>query len=273
MPRVKTSSASGGGVLAVTLTFSIVEALASSRDPLGVTELSKMVDATKSRIHRHLVTLAKAGYVARDTRSEKYCIGLRMVSLAQNIATGVDIVAVAQPVLREICDSFGHTAVTAKLEGEQIRIIDVALGTSDYAIVQRVGNTLPRDMLHCSALGKIALAFGPTELLQRILSRPLARKTPNTLDNPRVLKTNLDRVRSQGWSNVPDEAIIGFNAVAVPVLDARNQLAAMIGIIGATRVLPAKPPSNLIAGIRHAGAVVSKALGATAQQMDEASRR
>lgn len=248
----------------MTLTFSIIEALASSRDPLGVTELSKMVDATKSRIHRHLVTLAQAGYVARDARSEKYCIGSRMVTLAQNIVTAVDIVAVAQPVLRELRDNFGHTAVTARLEGDQIRILDVALGISDYAIVQRVGNSLPSDMLHCSALGKIALAFGPTELLQRILSRPLAKKTPHTLDNPRILKASLDRVRSQGWSSVPDEGIIGFNAVAAPVLDARNDLAAMIGIIGATRVLPAKPPSNLIAGIRRAGAVVSEALGGAA---------
>ena len=40
-------------------------------------------------------------------------------------------------------------------------MLDVALGTSDFAIMQRVGNTLPAGTLHCSALGKIALAFGP----------------------------------------------------------------------------------------------------------------
>ena len=261
MPRVKTSSTPADGILAVTLTFSIVEALAKSRVALGVTELSTIVDATKSRIYRHLVTLVQAGYVAQDPKTEKYCIGPRMLSLAQNIATGVEIVATARPILGQLRESFSHTAVLAKLEGDQIRILDVALGTSDYAIVQRTGNTLSRDMLHCSALGKIALAFGPAELLRSILSRPLASKTPHTLDDPRALKSNLDRVRGHGWASAPDEGIIGFNAVAAPIFDANDGLAAMIGIIGATRILPARLSPNLTAGVRRAGAVVSEALG------------
>jgi hypothetical protein len=58
-------------------------------------------------------------------------------------------------------------------------------------------------------------------------------------------------VRSQGWSNVPDEAIIGLNAVAAPVLDARYELVAMIGIIGANKELSAKLPFHVIAGIWH----------------------
>jgi DNA-binding IclR family transcriptional regulator len=78
-------------------------------------------------------------------------------------------------------------------------------------------------------------------------------------------------VRGQGWSIVPDEA--GFNAVAAPVLDARNELAAMIGIIAATRVLPAKLPFHLIAGIWRAGAIASEALGGAVQQMSGAPRR
>jgi DNA-binding IclR family transcriptional regulator len=40
-------------------------------------------------------------------------------------------------------------------------------------------------------------------------------------------------VRRQGWAIVPDEGIIGFNALAVPVLDASASLAAILGVIGA----------------------------------------
>jgi IclR family transcriptional regulator, KDG regulon repressor len=57
MPRVKFSSTPSDGILAVTLTFSIIEALAKSNSGLGVTALAKIVGATKSRVHRHLVTL------------------------------------------------------------------------------------------------------------------------------------------------------------------------------------------------------------------------
>jgi IclR family transcriptional regulator, KDG regulon repressor len=261
MPRVKSSGALSDGILAVTLTFNIVEALARSRSGLGVTELAKLVDATKSRIHRHLVTLMQAGYVAQDPHTEKYRVGPAMVALAQVIVTGVDLVAIAQPALAKLRDDFGHTALIATREGSQIRVLDVALGTSDFAIVQRPGNVLAPNTLHCSALGKVALAFGPRELLQELLSRPLPKITPRTITDRRALLAELDRVRKRGWANVPDEGMVGFNAFAVPIIDARDNLAAMIGVIGATRILPADPSPDLVLSMQRAGAQISTALG------------
>jgi IclR family KDG regulon transcriptional repressor len=261
MPRVKFNATPSDGVLAVTLTFSIMEALAKSNTGLGVTALAKSVGATKSRVYRHLVTLTQAGYAVQDQQTEKYRIGPGMVVLAQAVITGVDIVAIARPALTRLRDEFGHTALIARLEGEQIRVLDVALGTSEFSVVQRPGNVLAPDMLHCSALGKIALAFGPRELIQNVLSRRLPKVTPNTITNPRALSAELDRVRKRGLSDVPDEGMIGFNALAVPVIDGRTNLAAMIGIIGPTRILPAKPSANLVSSIKRAGTQVSTALG------------
>jgi DNA-binding IclR family transcriptional regulator len=65
--------------------------------------------------------------------------------------------------------------------------------------------------------------------------------TPKTITDRRVLRAELDLVRKRGWANVPDEGMIGFNAVAAPISDARANLVAMIGVIGATRLLPAAP--------------------------------
>src|SRR5581483_8410095 len=180
MPRVKSSAAGSDGILAVTLTFSIMETLAKSRTGVGVTELAKRVDATKSRVHRHLVTLLQVGYAAQDSQTEKYCVGPAMVVLAQEVVTGLDLVAIARPTLARLRDKFGHTSLIARREKDHIRVLDVAIGTSDFAIVQRPGNVLGPDMLHCSALGKIALAFGPPELLQQHLSQRLPKITPKT---------------------------------------------------------------------------------------------
>jgi DNA-binding IclR family transcriptional regulator len=261
MPRVKFNATPSDGILAVTLTFSIMEALAKSNSGLGVTELAKSVGATKSRVHRHLLTLTQAGYAAQDRQTEKYRVGPGMVVLAQAVITGVDIVAIARPSLARLRDEFGHTALIARLEGEQIRVLDVALGTSEFSVVQRPGNVLAPDMLHCSALGKIALAFGPRELAQGALSRRLPKVTSNTITDPRSLSAELDLVRKRGWSHVPDEGMIGFNAVAVPIIDGSANLAAMIGMIGPTRILPAKPSANLVSSIKRAGTQVSAALG------------
>jgi IclR family transcriptional regulator, KDG regulon repressor len=261
MPRVKGSSGSGDGILAVDLTFRIIESLAGSPPGLGVTELARLLDATKARIYRHLVTLSRSGFVVQNPETEKYCVGPRMVSLASSIANGVDLIVCARPALIELRDMFGHTAILTKLERDQIRVLEVALGTSDFAIMQRIGNTLPAAMLHCTALGKIALAFGPEHLAQDVLARPLKKMTPHTITKAGALKQELGRVHKQGWAMVPDEGAVGFNALAVPVLDANASLAAMLGIIGATRGLPANPPSDLVAALKRAGQTISGALG------------
>jgi IclR family transcriptional regulator, KDG regulon repressor len=85
--------------------------------------------------------------------------------------------------------------------------------------------------------------------------------TANTITKAGALKQELGRVRKQGWAMVPDEGAIGFNALAVPVLDANASLAAMLGVIGATRGLPANPPSELVTALKRAGQTISSALG------------
>src|ERR1700722_20212373 len=116
MPRVKFSSTRSDGILAVTLTFSIIEALAKSNSGLGVTALAKLVGATKSRVHPHLVTLTQAGYLEQDQQPEKYRVGPGMVVLAQAVITGVDIVAIARPALAQLRDEFGTPHFIRRLE-------------------------------------------------------------------------------------------------------------------------------------------------------------
>jgi len=261
MPRVLGASSTDDGILAVTLTLKIVETLAGDTAGQGVTELARALGATKPRIYRHLDTLARAGFVIQDPRTEKYRVGPQMISLAHRITDGVDMVLVARPSLLALRDKSGQTAILAKVEGEKIRVIDVALGTSDFAIMQRAGNTLPAGTLHCSALGKIALAFGPEELMRNVLAKPLRKVTSKTITIAKNLMIELKGVRKQGWATVPDEGAVGFNAIAAPVFDGQASLAAMVGVIAATRNLPQTPPPDLVRTLKSASSTISRALG------------
>ncbi len=261
MPRVKGASSTDDGILAVTLTLRIVEALAAGTAGQGVTELARALGATKPRIYRHLDTLARAGFVVQDPRTEKYRIGPQMIALAHRIADGVDMVSAARPSLLALRDKSGQTALLAKLEGEKIRVLDVVLGTSDFAIMQRVGNTLPAGTLHCSALGKIALAFGPEDLVRATLAKPLRKVTAKTITNAKNLMIELKRVQKQGWATVPDEGAVGFNAIAAPIFDGQASLAAMVGVIAATRNLPQAPSPSLVRTLKSASSTISRSLG------------
>jgi DNA-binding IclR family transcriptional regulator len=63
------------------------------------------------------------------------------------------------------------------------------------------------------------------------------------------------------WATVPDEGAVGFNAIAAPVFDGQASLAAMVGVIAATRNLPDTPPPDLVRALKSASSTISRALG------------
>ena len=67
---------------------------------------------------------------------------------------------------------------------------------------------------HCSAAGKVFLAFGPAGP-----SGPLEALTARTIVHPDQLARDLEQVRSRGFATIADELEMGLAAVAAPIRD------------------------------------------------------
>ena len=76
----------GGANQSVSVSVSILEAMASAGAPLGVTELAKRLNESKGRTHRHLSTLRALGLVAQDEVSERYFLGWKVFRLGMAAA-------------------------------------------------------------------------------------------------------------------------------------------------------------------------------------------
>ena len=50
----------------------VLDALAQSGQPMGVTEIGRTMGESKARVHRHLATLRKLGLVYQEAGSERY---------------------------------------------------------------------------------------------------------------------------------------------------------------------------------------------------------
>ena len=86
-------------ISAVVTTLSVIEAMADYGDPIGVSELAKLVGANKPRIYRHLRTLVGRQYVIQDTETDKYQLTLRLFHLGQAIATGTSFLKEARRIM------------------------------------------------------------------------------------------------------------------------------------------------------------------------------
>jgi DNA-binding IclR family transcriptional regulator len=113
--------------------------------------------------------------------------------------------------------------------------IDQVESPATLRVNAQVGTMNP---LHCTALGKILLAFGGVDL-----PTDLETFTPNTITNADQLRKNLDQIRDQGYAVDDEEFDPGVRCIAVPVEDFRGKVVASMGISGpASRMTPERLP-------------------------------
>jgi IclR family KDG regulon transcriptional repressor len=256
MPRI--SGASGDGVQAVVLALHILERLAEEGRPMGVTSLAAALGTTKSRIWRHLQTLMQHGYIVQSEDTERYRVGARLVTLGHAVGNSLDIVSAGYGTIRDLRDSVGHSAVISQVEADGVRIVSTVSGKSAIEIGVRPGSLLG---FHNSAQGKIALAFGSDSLRATVFNARLEKHTPSTIVSPGALRTELERVRQQGWAAAPNEAVIGLNALAAPVFDAAGVLAGAVAIVDSVQFITPHPTTEQIDKTVAAARRVSAALG------------
>lgn len=246
------------GVQAVLFALEILEHVAVQREAIGVTALAAHFGTNKSKVFRHLRTLAQQGYVVQDESSERYRVGARMIALGQAVNDSVDIVREAGPVMRKVRNALAHSVILGILEKRGVRVVSVQSGKSDIEISVKPGSLLAH---HNSAQGKIALAYGGAELFESVCAAGLAAPTPQTITSAKALEMELMQIRKQGWATAPNEAVTGLNALAVPIFDASGQVVATVAIVDSVQFISAEPDKLQIQTLLNAGLSISESIG------------
>jgi DNA-binding IclR family transcriptional regulator len=92
----------------------------------------------------------------------------------------------------------------------------------------RVAGRLP---LHGSSSGHVLLAFGPPELRDRVLARPLERYTEHTVTTRAGLQAALAETRRRGYAVLPGHVHEEATGVAVPIRNAFHDVVAALSVI------------------------------------------
>ena len=225
---------------------------------IGVSTLAQAVGSTKARVYRHLRTLVDHGYVEQDSDTEKYSLTLRLFHLGQAIADQTDFLAASRRIIPALRSRTNLTVSVGQIEDSGVRVLDIVKHRSEFEISTRPGALFD---FHCSAQGKVALAFGPRQLWDDATRQPLRAWTAQTCTNIRKLEAEIRRVRRQGWAVAPEQVLTGINALAAPVFGADGTLTGTISVLGSIQFLPAKPEREQIAAVLDAAAAISGRLG------------
>ncbi len=238
-PRARSASMASGnidaGVRSVQLALDVLEAIAGAGEELGVTDISAKVRATKSSVHRHLVTLVERGYLSQNPATSRYGIGARS-HLLFHLAPNADLVQIAEGPMRELRDTLGHTVVLSSMTPRGALVMSTIGSASSIEIGVRPGSELS---FHASAQGQVLLARAPHPFRERVLAEPLQAFTAKTIIDRDGITGALARVREEGYAAAPEQTLLGINAVAAPVFDRSDACIGAVAVVGSIQLLPA----------------------------------
>ncbi|MCD6672122.1 MAG: IclR family transcriptional regulator [Burkholderiaceae bacterium] len=206
----------------------LLELLASTPDPQGVSELGRALGLPKSKVFRLLDTLAGRRYVRRREEDSRYEITLKLWELGNISMSRLSVTDVARPFLDSLAARSGESAQLAVLDCGESVYVDKSDGAHPVSGVTRIGSRLPA---HCCATGKAELAFQPPETL-KLLSRRLKGFTTATITTSKALAQELAEVRERRYAINRGEWYEDVWGVAAPVRDRTGAVCASIGVWG-----------------------------------------
>jgi len=250
------------GTETVDLSLRLLEFLARSAEPVGVSELARQFEASKATLYRHLQSLAHHGFVRQDAATMRYAAGIKLFILGERLRERFDVLPIARSEMARLRDETAHAATLTTLVDDQVVVLDLIQGPSIVNLGTQPGTVLP---LHASAHGKVALAFGPEDLLRRCLSRPMKPLTPQTICTRTALERAVAQVKSRGWATAPNQVLEGINGLAAPIFNHAGTFAGGISIAGTVQTVPGLPYAEQIKAVTRAAAQISRNLGWSAK--------
>lgn len=240
------------------LTLRLLEYLAENAGQSGVTELAEQFGCSKATIYRHLQILMNRQFVTQDRLTQRYEISIRLFQLGELLRDRFDIVGAARADMNRLRDECGQAVTITTLNEDQVVVMELVQGRTVVEFGTRRGTAMA---LHCSAHGKVALAFGPAEVMEQCLRAPLPALSPDTVTDPALLRRQIAQIRKQGWATAANEVIFGVNALAAPVFDHRGDFAGAVAVVGSTQHIGPKPKPEMLAQVQGAARRISIKLG------------
>lgn len=205
---------------------------------LGVTTISGRLGLHKSTVSRLLSTLEHAGFVEQNPQTGKYRLGLGLITLAGVALERMDLRRIAQPFLEDLAEFTQETINITVLDRDECVNIERVASPQPIRHAGWLGRRTP---LHCTATGKVLLAYMTPEERYAVLPSSLPRFTERTITHRPTLEKALQAVREQGYGIAHEELEEGLSAIAAPIFDHAGQVDATVSISGPTyRIGPGK---------------------------------
>ncbi|MDG1739121.1 MAG: helix-turn-helix domain-containing protein [Paracoccaceae bacterium] len=216
--------------------FQLLEVAAEQQAPIRISNLSRLTGESRATTYQRLHTLTIAGWMER-LPDGGYRLSTRACRFGAAAMQQAGFGERTQPLLDELAAELSEAVSLVLLEQDRLVIAQRAESRSMLRADLKVGAELSyKD----SASGAIWLAFGPTNLSERV--REAGHTLPSTKRISKALKEAISI--GGGGRTLPD-----ISAIAIPVLDLNGQC---LGSLSTTSPASRFQPEHYLPAMRRA---------------------
>jgi DNA-binding IclR family transcriptional regulator len=210
----------------------VLECFSATDRELSVMQIAQRTGLPRTTVHRLADSLRAAGFLEQEASRERYRLGLKLFELGNTALTNLPLYREAGPFIDTLAKLSGEVVHLCVFDGSQMVFVERA---SDRARPNNVVTTMEATPCHSTGVGKAALAFQPTTVIDRIIGLGLRSFTRKTIVDPGSLRGELAQIRSRGYSIDDCEHEPDLRCVAAPIRNSTGRVFAAVSVSGSAR--------------------------------------
>lgn len=208
--------------------MSLVTVISETHTPLTFSELVTQTGLNKSTLHRLLAIAIEEELVQHDKGSKVYLLGSKVFDLVRNAYSGYDIQAIALDEMIRLHGMFNENVTLGVPSGTDVIYLRMLEAKGSMGGIQRPGM---REPVHCSASGKVLMAFLPDAIINaKLANHNFERFTDRTITDAASFCSALETVRKQGFATNDREEYEHFLGISAPIFNYLGEPTAVLNI-------------------------------------------
>jgi len=256
-------AAQSGGVDAVEVVGTILQALLSLPRPARLKELEAKTGIASAKLHRYLVSMIRCGLVTREEGGHRYNFGLLTYRISQVASHDHTALSLLEPHFEAFVaklgkPDLGQVVGIGQWVGRGVTIVRWFETNSPLSIRMKPGVGLG---ITTSATAKLLAAYQPRTVTEPIVRQELLEQGFSSNKAVEAVYAEYAAIRKAGIAASYGARREGLNALSVPLVDHEAKVVAAVTVLGMAPQFDAKPAGAAGRLLKQLGRELSSLLG------------
>jgi IclR family KDG regulon transcriptional repressor len=235
----------------------------NDQSEMSLGEIARQCNLNKPTVHRIVSTLVSRNYLKQPEKGGKYSLGKIYLHFSQMIENQTSLRKAAAPYLKKLSQQTHELVALAHVDESGVFFAEAFQEAFQSEVVLKIGyNKFSNLPLHCSSLGKIALAEMTDEDIRRYFKgNGCKRYTPKSITNVDEIKKILLEIRSNGIAFDNEEFSLGVRSIAASLRNDKNRLVGVFSVVAPSVRLTTTKMRQLVPTMKDCAKKISRELG------------